>query len=432
LSLARDWRPRISVDQHFSFMVRMSRSVSSGYAELIAERMAGASQQIAKRWLDRLAELLPVDTGAIFPSTQLLDHIPLLIEQIAAYLRAPAGEEIAANTAVIEKAQELGHLRHQQQASVHQILREYDILADLLEEFVFNETATLPEADALGLNCLGLTQRLGHAVRTLMQTTTDTFVGQYTATIADQTARIESFNRMLMHELRTPLGTLLFAAELLTRSATTDNRESLTRVAALIRRNLEHVIGSLRGLERLVFPGRLIEAPNRQHVGVASIAAEVARQLAEVATARDVEIRVDPQLPELVTDAGQLELVLMNLVSNSIKYSDPAKASRYVEIAPVNSEAPESWTICVRDNGLGIPRALLGSIFKRYFRGHQRQDAELGIEGSGLGLAIVEESIRILGGQVRVQSEEGEGTTVYLTLPTGPVEDTPVPTPDGS
>jgi signal transduction histidine kinase len=197
-------------------MIRMKRTVRSSYAERIAERMARESQSLAAQWLERLAELLPLDAHAIFPTTDLLDHIPLLIEQIADYLRAPAEREIAVNTAVIGKAQELGQLRYRQQASVHQILREYDILADLLEHFVIEETAKLADAEYVGEDCLGLAARLGHAVRSLMQTTVDTFVGEYTATIAQQTEKLESFNRMLMHELRTPLGTLLFAVEMRT------------------------------------------------------------------------------------------------------------------------------------------------------------------------------------------------------------------------
>ena len=62
---------------------------------------------LAGQWLDRLNELLPVALNDIFPSERLLDHIPLIVADIATYLRAPAEEEIAANAAVIAKAREL-------------------------------------------------------------------------------------------------------------------------------------------------------------------------------------------------------------------------------------------------------------------------------------------------------------------------------------
>jgi signal transduction histidine kinase len=398
----------------------MTSSTPTAYAGALADRMSAAGPQLARQWLDRLAPLLPVDSNAIFPTAALLDHIPLLIAQIAEYLRAPADQEIAANTSVIEKAQELGHLRHQQQASVHQILREYDILASVLEQFMLDETATMAAADSMGQECLIVSQRLGRAVRSLMQTTVDTFVTQYTTTIAEQTARLESFNRMLMHEVRTPLGTVLFAADFLRRSDASQDEETRQRLVGVIRRNIDQMIGSVRGIERLIFAERTVDTPNQQRVSVAALAGEAARQLAEMADARGVEIRVDQDLPELVVDAGQLELVLVNLITNAIKYSDPAKVERSVEVTRSLTQTANAHTICVRDNGLGIPPAHVGSVFRRSFRGHRERDEELGIEGSGLGLAIVDESVRLMGGQIRVESVEGRGTVFHLTLPMTP------------
>jgi signal transduction histidine kinase len=392
--------------------------------------MTAAGPQLARQWLDRLTRLLPVDAAAIFPSAQLLDHIPLLITHIADYLRAPADQAIAANTSVIEKAQELGQLRHRQQASVHQILREYDILASVLEQFVVDETAALAHADSFGPECLLVSQRLGHAIRALMQTTVDTFVTLYTATIAEQTARLETFNRMLMHELRTPLGTVLFATDFLARADASQDEETRLRLVAVIRRNIEQMITSVRGVERLVFAEHTVDTPAQQRVSVAAVAGEAARQLADMATERGVDIRIDHHLPELVIDAGQFELVLVNLMTNAIKYSDPAKADRHVEIAMGLVPTPDAHTICVRDNGLGIPEAHLGSVFRRSFRGHPERDAELRIDGSGLGLAIVEESVRLMGGHIRVESAEGRGTVFHLTLPLMP-PDANRPRPDG-
>ena len=64
----------------------------------------------------------------VFASDQLLDHIPSLLDEIAGYLAAPADEAIAANTAVMDKARELGLLRHRQRATAHQLLHEYETL----------------------------------------------------------------------------------------------------------------------------------------------------------------------------------------------------------------------------------------------------------------------------------------------------------------
>src|SRR3954462_6523804 len=113
------------------------------YAAVISQRMTAERLVLAERWLTRLRELLTVAANDVFPSEQLLDHIPSLVQEIAAYIAAPADEEIAANAAVMEKARELGQLRHRQRASAHQLLHEYEILGEILEGFLVDETSRL-------------------------------------------------------------------------------------------------------------------------------------------------------------------------------------------------------------------------------------------------------------------------------------------------
>src|SRR4051794_3843458 len=81
------------------------------YPAVMSQRMTAERLALAARWLTRLRELLPVAANDVFPSEQLLDHIPSLVTEIAAYLSAPAEQAIAANTAVMDKARELGFLR---------------------------------------------------------------------------------------------------------------------------------------------------------------------------------------------------------------------------------------------------------------------------------------------------------------------------------
>src|SRR5437867_2256112 len=96
------------------FPIEIMLTTAESYAAIVAQRVTTERFRLAEQWLGRLRELLTVELNDVFPSDQLLDHIPLLIANVAAYLRAPADEEIAANAAVIEKARELGVLRHQQ------------------------------------------------------------------------------------------------------------------------------------------------------------------------------------------------------------------------------------------------------------------------------------------------------------------------------
>jgi signal transduction histidine kinase len=148
----------------------------------------------------------------------------------------------------------------------------------------------------------------------------------------------------------------------------------------------------------------------------------VARQLEEMAASRRVRITVDPGLPVVAGDPARLELALMNLVSNAIKYSDPNKAESLVEIASAEKVGtPEgSCVISVRDNGLGIGAADQPAIFDRFFRAHAHRDAELGVTGSGLGLAIVADCVRALGGTIDCESAVGVGSCFFITVPINP------------
>jgi signal transduction histidine kinase len=156
-----------------------------------------------------------------------------------------------------------------------------------------------------------------------------------------------------------------------------------------------------------------------QEVDVGSIARDVAKQLEDMAKARQMEVRIAEDLPTLSVDLAKLEMILVNLIANAIKYSDSSKNVRYVEIGSEGSSS-DLYTIFVRDNGIGIPSQFIDRIFERFYRAHDSRDGELGIEGSGLGLSIVKECVRDMGGSIEVESVEKEWTRFRMRLPAKP------------
>ena len=118
----------------------------------------------------------------------------------------------------------------------------------------------------------------------------------------------------------------------------------------------------------------------------------------------------------MTVDVGRLELTLLNLLSNGIKYSDPEKPERYVQVS-ADGGAADHCRILVRDNGIGIPAAALETIFARFTRAHGEREDLRGVDGIGLGLAIVQDCVRAMGGRVDVESTEGAGTLFTLTFP---------------
>jgi signal transduction histidine kinase len=395
--------------------------VVAGFRELIASRLAAEHRTIAGRWLERLVDLLPLEARDVFPTHALLDHIPSLIVELATYLRNPSDQAIGANTTVIAKAQELGHLRHVQGAALHQLIQEYRILGAILKQFVKDETAQLPFTPEPS-ECMDVLADLDECVGVLLQTTVDTFVTAYTETIEQQNERLEGFNRMVSHELRQPLGTLQFAVAALRMPDTLAESSKLNRVLALVDRNVRSIVDLTRKLESISRMHSQDDTAQRQRVELSAIASEVALQLHDMAEARGVEIRVSTELPIITIDVGRLQLVLMNLLSNAIKYSDPAKPVRFVEIAPAPAPADNMCQVLVRDNGLGIEPDHLSGLFGRFFRAHSARDQELGTDGLGLGLSIVADCLEAVLGRISVESVPGEGTTFSVVLPMGELD----------
>ena len=383
------------------------------FGDLIAERMRAEHQGLAARWFERLVELLPVDARDVFPTESLLDHIPALIVEIGAYVRQPEADAIAANTAILEKARELGALRHAQQASLHQLLREYHVLSDVLVTFVLEEVDRLGIAPEPSAGVV-LVARLHQAVDVLAQSTVESFVTLYTQTITEQRERLEQFTRMAAHEWRQPLGALQFGVKLLKVEGLDQARTHRTH--EIVERSVDQLVALTQKLETIARMNDAADNPIDQEVSVATVASEAARQLREMADARSVEIRVSETLPTVTVDVGRLELALVNLLSNGIKYSDAAKPERYVEVTG-GETGDDLCRIMVSDNGLGIPAAALHTIFHRFTRAHDDRDDLKHVGGMGLGLSIVEDSVQAMHGQIEVVSTEGVGTTFVLTLP---------------
>jgi signal transduction histidine kinase len=389
--------------------------VTTDFGDLFAARLRSEHQALAMRWFERLVEVVPVSAPEVFPTDSLLDHIPALIREIGEYLRRPTGEAIASNTAILAKAAELGALRHSQQASLHQVLREYQILGSVLITFLVEElersSASPPPAEAVQL-----VSRLHQAVDVLSQATVEAFVGLYTRTIAEQAERLDQFTRMAVHEWRQPLDTLTIAVSLIRVGELQPDR--LERTLGIVDRNVRHLGDLTRKLEAIVRirSGSGSDNPVVQAVGIATVAQEAARQLSEMAEARGVEVRVLDTLPTLTVDVGRLELTFVNLLSNAIKYADLRKSERFVEV--FGESATDGFAkIHVRDNGVGIPAEALGTIFKRFTRAHTDRAGLEDVGGIGLGLSIVEDCVRSMGGHIGVHSLEGQGTTFTVSLP---------------
>lgn len=375
----------------------------------LAERLRAARAEVTGRWLDRLTSRISVPPERVFPTDELLDHMPLLVAGIADYLENPS-RVVAADSQLLHHARELGALRHEQGFSEYEILKEFEIFGAIIFAFVARTAEEIAPRGALGDLMLCM-QRLYRALSLLQQATTARFLELARARVGEREERLRAFNRALTHEMRNRIGAALGAGQLLQLEGLgTEERDRLAHVVVRNAEGMRLVLENLLELSRLDPDTRA-----ERHVRLPAAVAEVARQLRDAAAAARVEVRVAPDMPEVEVAAAAVELALVNLMSNAIKYADPAKPARWVEVrAHTVLDGTPELVVTVRDNGIGIPDAARARLFERFFRAHERELPA--VEGTGLGLSLVREAVHGLGGRVWAESTP-EGSLFAFAIP---------------
>jgi len=146
-----------------------------------------------------------------------------------------------------------------------------------------------------------------------------------------------------------------------------------------------------------------------QSVQIEALVQDVTRDLQFSIEERKVDLRIQPTLPTVTCDRARMRQVFKNLISNAIKFSD--KANPIVEIGC--REGDDANTFWVRDNGIGIDEQYHDKIFQIFQRLNRQEE----YEGTGAGLTICKKVVEAQGGQIWVDSREGEGSTFSFTIP---------------
>lgn len=383
-------------------------------ARPLAQRLRAARAELTTRWLERIVARVTVERNRVFPSNELLDHVPLLIDGIADYVENPA-EEIAAHIPVVAKAMELGELRYSQGFDAYEIFKEYELLGGVLFSFLAGVVDEIDQPCTRS-ELLRCAHRVFHAVAIIQQVTTMHFLRRTAEQIREREGRLRAFNRMVSHELKNRLGAVQGAHSLLREPWVEEAQRE--RFLTMIGDNVQ---GMQAVLEDLIALSRM-EASARQqkNVVLTSAVAEVVRQLRRHAQSRGVTVRVAPNLPSVEVNAAVVELCLTNYVSNAIKYSDPDKPDRWVEVrarvqpGPADGSPTELVTE-VWDNGLGVPPEARGRLFERFFRAHEMVAKD--VDGTGLGLSIVRETVETLGGRAWLEPNPDGGSVFAFAVP---------------
>ncbi len=225
-------------------------------------------------------------------------------------------------------------------------------------------------------------------------------------------AKSEFLARM-SHELRTPLNAILGFSEIMKESeGFAETAETFTQYACDIHDSGVHLLAVINDILDLakVEAGRMELA--EEPVDLAYAARSMTRLVRETARRRGlaVETRIPPQVPRIRSDQRVVKQMLLNLLSNSLKFT-PSGGTITIAIARRDGGVE----VTVRDTGIGIAEEHFAKVLEPF--GQVTQHGEERVEGTGLGLPLVKSFIEAQAGRFTLESEVGRGTTVTLWFP---------------
>lgn len=216
------------------------------------------------------------------------------------------------------------------------------------------------------------------------------------------------FVSMASHEFRTPLSTILSSVSLLSRYEAEADSDKRKKHVARIRSSVHNLTGILNdflSLDRLE-AGGIVCTP--KETDLRHLLDDVTEEMQAIAKPGQRILAHLEGAAVQTLDETLLRNVLVNLMSNAIKYSPEG-----AEVHVVGKVAGHHLQVQVRDQGIGIPEAEQFQLFQRFFRANNVTN----IQGTGLGLTIVKKYLDLMGGDITFESQEQKGSTFTITLP---------------
>ena len=220
------------------------------------------------------------------------------------------------------------------------------------------------------------------------------------------------------HELRTPLTNIKSYAETIVSAGDDLPRELHDNFMGVIINEADRmtrIVQDLLTLSKIDYGKMEMNISRFSFAKAISNVYEAARLNAEQNHHHKITFHCEENIPDVLGDRERIEQVVMNIVSNAIKYTpDGGKIEIYV------GSSGKSVFVRVTDNGIGIPEKDLPRLFERFYRVDKARSRESG--GTGLGLSIAREILSQHKGEIKIDSVYGEGTDVRITLPAAPPE----------
>jgi signal transduction histidine kinase len=374
-------------------------------SELAADHLESNAESFVATWIDWLQER--ADSSDIWglPERAVRNHVPPVLLSLADYIRDPAG---VAREELIGHLKLHGTIRRDQGYSLKEVLAEFDGLAEIVTRALNARVLEAGSAVAVE-DVLEMASRLAEGLRSV------SFVAMGTYDESDEdlertmSAGLEEFARAVIHDLRNPLHALSMGLELIEQISQDDEVCKQTKAMKATVRRAAHLLETIHVLA-------VAEKARATSLMIAlkDAVMRVVEEVEESAALAGVRIDVSDDLPLMEVEAIVIYLALINLVANSIRYSDFDKDEKWIRIDAAHIEEESNSGFCevrVSDNGIGIPEELLPRVTKKGFRAHPEHGY-----GTGMGLYMVSQSLTERGGCLMIESKVGEGTTVTIRM----------------
>ena len=355
-------------------------------------------------WIERVANDPRIPAADRIPKPALVDHIPAVLDELVDHLRSkqaagdlPAGVE--------RDAKEHGITRWQQGYRLEELLWEITqlrtVFIEAMSEFEIEEFPVLEGAER------DAARTKVHAfLDNLAWLSTQRYVDEQQAELKKLSASRLRLMRTVSHELRNVLNGLGLAAKSLSEEESGD----IPYLRDVLGRNVQHMkelLDDLLELSSLVSNQRPVRVTESSP---AIMLHDIQTIFTPVAEAKGLKLTAwfDPTMERLCTDQGMIKQIVMNLVSNAIKYTEAGEICLEFRLA-----GSESWAIVVKDTGVGIAADEHDQIFADLYRVEKTAH----LQGIGLGLSIVSRLVELLNGTIQVESEPGKGSRFEVVLP---------------
>ncbi|HEX3029775.1 MAG TPA: HAMP domain-containing sensor histidine kinase [Clostridia bacterium] len=216
----------------------------------------------------------------------------------------------------------------------------------------------------------------------------------------------------ISHELKTPLSVILGAVQLMDQKTVIDDRRKPNKHLKTIRQNCYRLVRLTNNILDITRIDSGYIKMNLVNYNIVSLIEEITQSVAPYAEQKGLTLIFDTEEEEIISsvDIDKIERIILNLLSNAIKFTAP-KGKVLVNI----QKGDNTFSISVKDEGLGIPADMQNMIFERF----RQCDNSLTrfSEGSGIGLSLVKSFVELHSGNIKLISEENKGSEFIIELP---------------